>query len=537
MVDPEDHADALERASRAKALGAHMVEYRIDQLFQGEDDDAGVAASIDLAARSPLPCIITCRPTWEGGAYDGEDTDRIALFESLGTADVPPAYIDVELEAYTRSANLKQKVNLAVQHPGQVRSIKTRLVLSTHDFASRPADLTRKRASMAGETAAAVHKIAFHARSVRDTLECFEILRDAPVPTIAIAMGEAGIMSRVLAPKFNAFLTFVALDASESTAPGQPTISEMTDLYRFNTISRSTRVYGVIGDPVSHSRSPSIHNSIMGAIAVDGVYLPLLVHGASDPDDSYLSFRVTVGQLLDDAALDFTGASITIPHKVNALRFAREDVNRAWQIDQLAELAGAVNTFAIGHDQTARAFNTDASAIKKLLAQHVDSRTPGDTEIAIVGAGGVARGAAAAAVELGYAVRILARRSAQAQALVDAIQSVMPGAALSAGAFEERLSVDQPIAIQCTPIGMESGSAPLEVALRFAPAVSDPVLLETVYTPVRTPTVAAAEAAGATVITGDVMFIEQAIEQARIWHGDLVEMQDVHAIACAALGQ
>ena len=103
MVD--EPALALRDAEQARASGADLVEYRIDRLFNGEGDDEGQRAVLQLVADSPLPCIVTCRSADEGGEYDGDDSARVSLIEALGTADHPPRYIDFEAAAYDRSAN------------------------------------------------------------------------------------------------------------------------------------------------------------------------------------------------------------------------------------------------------------------------------------------------------------------------------------------------------------------------------------------------------------------------------------------------
>ena len=113
------------------------------------------------------------------------------------------------------------------------------------------------------------------ARSVRDNLEAFDILATRTKPTIALCMGEFGLMSRVLAPKFGGFLTFASDAEGTGTAPGQPTARELRDLYRFESVRPATRVFGVIGWPVAHSRSPAFHNARFADAGHDGVYLPI----------------------------------------------------------------------------------------------------------------------------------------------------------------------------------------------------------------------------------------------------------------------
>jgi 3-dehydroquinate dehydratase/shikimate dehydrogenase len=334
-ITVHEEAAALRDADLAKNAGADLVEFRIDEFFSGSGDEREEKTILRLVAQSPLPCIITCRAASEGGQYDGDDTDRISLYERLGTAsgkgEHPPRYIDCELATYTRSANLKQKVNLAVDHPAQLRDLRTSLILSMHDFNGRPADLTRRVIQASAEPAASIIKIAYRARSLRDNLELLELPSHLSKPTIALGMGEFGLMSRVLAPKFGGFLTFASLRPTSTTAPGQPTVRELLDVYRFRSIRRATSVYGVVGWPVAHSLSPQIHNAGFEAVEHDGVYLPLPIAASDDAEASYLSFKSTLLDLVEHPHLDFKGCSVTIPHKENLVRLARE---QQWGMDE-----------------------------------------------------------------------------------------------------------------------------------------------------------------------------------------------------------
>ena len=246
--------DGAEQAQQAKSGGADLVEFRIDVLVEHAE---GVTAARRLVQESPLPVLLTCRSDAEGGAWRGEETDRVSFLEAVGTAEVAPQFLDFEEAAWSRSANM-QKVRLVVNHPQQVRPDRARLVLSKHDFDGRPQDLTSRTASMAVD--ADVVKVAWTARSLRDCLEAFELPGLLGVPTVALCKGPFGLPSRVLAPKFGGFLTFAALDADSATAPGQPTLSQLMDLYRFRSIDTKTEVYGVAGWPVEHSKSPAFHN-------------------------------------------------------------------------------------------------------------------------------------------------------------------------------------------------------------------------------------------------------------------------------------
>lgn len=97
------------------------------------------------------------------------------------------------------------------------------------------------------------------------------------VPTIGLVMGERGLISRILCAKYGGFLTFGTLDQGVISAPGQPTIKDLLELYNFRNISRDTKVFGIIGKPVGHSKSPILYNEAFKSIGFNGVYLHLLV--------------------------------------------------------------------------------------------------------------------------------------------------------------------------------------------------------------------------------------------------------------------
>ena len=135
---------AMADAVAARDAGADVVEFRVDEFFTGMKNAAGdletteVEGMLRLVAECPLPCIVTCRSATEGGHYDGDEMARVALYERLGTAgnggekdparragapEHPPRYLDFEMSVYATSANLRQKVRLAVEHAGQPRDL------------------------------------------------------------------------------------------------------------------------------------------------------------------------------------------------------------------------------------------------------------------------------------------------------------------------------------------------------------------------------------------------------------------------------
>jgi 3-dehydroquinate dehydratase/shikimate dehydrogenase len=334
-------------------------------------------------------------------------------------------------------------------------------------------------------------------------------------------MGEPGLMSRILAPKFGAFLTFAALRDASATAPGQPTIRELLDLYRFRSINPATRVYGVIGWPVAHSRSPHVHNAGFEAVGHDAVYLPLPV------PPEWEHFKATLAALLDHKPVDFRGASITLPHKEHLVRFAREDTTRSWSIDPLVERCGAANTLTVNDDGSCRIANTDAQAavavVRAALPQRADLH---GLRVAIIGAGGVARAVAAGLMDVGATVIIYNRTSDRAQRLIDdltASDSTHPSpirGKVVAGPWDKLCSACCEVFVNCTSLGMAGGPDPAASPLDPAAldhASSGTLIFDTVYNPPETPLILGARAAGLRTATGVSMFVEQAALQFERW--------------------
>lgn len=548
-----DIPSALSDAVLARDAGADLVEYRIDQFFtgaHGPDGEREQREIIGLVSDSPLPCIVTCRPVGpEGGEYDGEDAARIALYERLAIAagadgtEHPPRYIDVELATFERSANIRQKIKLAVDHPEQLRDLRTSLILSTHDFQGRPVDLFRRLSRMREEPAAAVLKVAYFARSLRDNLDLFDLLTDTDRPTIALGMGPFGLMSRVLAPKFGGFMTFASLRAATATAPGQPTLPELLALYRFRAIRPSTRVYGVVGFPIEHSISPTVHNAGFDEIGdwtdaagtkAGGVYLRLPI------PPEYEHFKATILAFVDHPRLTFSGCSVTIPHKEHLVRLAHEEIKagRPWEIDELSLRCGAANTLTIdrradGQVVRCRVANTDIPAAISCLRDQMKELK--GKRVGILGYGGVARGIAFGLVCEGASVAIFGRSPEKAEALADALRPYAAdvgarlGVNIAVGSqpFENASATFCDAFVNCTPIGMKGGPAPEdsplrvgELAMAFAEAGgTPPVVMDTVYNPLQTPLLAAGQAAGFPTIDGLGMFVRQAQLQFEMWTG------------------
>ena len=343
-------------------------------------------------------------------------------------------------------------------------------------------------------------------------------------------MGQFGVMSRILAPKFGGFLTFASLRDESSTAPGQITIDELLGLYRFRSITTATKVYGIIGWPITQSMSPMVHNAGFEATEWDGVYVPMPVEG------SYESFKATVLSLIDHKELNFTGASVTIPHKEHLYEFGEWYSQTMW--DEFPTLLLAGNTIGI-EEPWLSIENTDADGIMCLV--HGAMRGS-ERELAIIGSGGVARSAAFICsryaafgknTEDKHTCRIViyARNRKSARKLKKSLirdTGYWKNAEYELDKIIDIRNLDSlressaDLYINCTPVGMTDGpdpdglSIPIPDMDQLAP---ETVFFDTVYNPIETPMLKAARERGYRTIDGAAMFVKQAEAQFEIWTG------------------
>ncbi len=466
-----DLGTVREEMRLALARRADAVELRLDCLRPPPSPDE----LAPLLADCPLPVLVTCRHRDEGGQWTGTEDQRIAL---LRAAAPHAAWVDVEHRH-------------APDPP-----LDAPLVRSWHDF--HTPDHARSAARAIDAAPAAVTKVAFAAPSPADALLAFDLLRDAPRPTIALAMGECGVMTRILARKFGAFATFASLQSGRESAPAQPTIDDLRSLYRWDAITQRTSVFGVIGCPVGHSMSPAIHNAAFGAAGLDAVYVPLL----TPPTEA--DFRRLLDGLRERPWLGWRGLSVTIPHKEHALAYVGAE-----NCDALARRIGAVNTITIDPDGSLHGDNTDyAAAIDALVgAMGLPREGLADRRVALLGAGGAARAILAALRHYGAEVTLYNRTLARAQQLVEEFGG-------TARPIDDAPATRAEIVINCTPLGMHPhvDASPLDP---IPPSVR--VVFDTIYNPIETRLLRTARAGGRLTVSGVEMFVNQAVLQFERW--------------------
>lgn len=514
----EDIDEVRRQVEAAIDAGANVLELRLDLIGSVTADDI---RSLRQSTPREIPFILTIRSIAEGGQWDGDDNDRVSRLIELGPF---VDYIDVELALWRRSANIRQKIELALHRADQIEQTggvemiefaqRRKLILSHHDQKTRPQSLHKDWVEMISEPACLAPKMAWRARTIRDNFEAFELMRDCPRPAMAICMGSEGIASRILAKKFGAFGTFAALQPDLATAPGQLTLDDLRNRYRWDTINADTAVFGVIGDPVAHSLSPAIHNSAFADANINAVYLPLQVA------PSYESFKAFMVEVMARPWAGFRGFSVTIPHKENALRFIQESNGR---LDPLCQEIGAINTISLNPDTPLSGHNTDHTAIAECLkhAFRLHGFDPKGKHASILGAGGVARSAVAALQDLGAAVTIYNRTRERADVLAANFNC-------RSADWHDRTEFQSNIIVNCTSIGMtpDHDSTPLP-SERFRPGM---IIFDTIYRPRETRLLREARDKGCVTLSGIEMFISQAIAQFRIWTARSPEAEKVRRI-------
>lgn len=481
-----------QQISSAANLGADMVELRLDYI-EGLNQEI-VKILIDHSKESKMKTIATCRRSQEGGVIDYPRQFRIQIlaFAAQSGAD----YIDCELATY-KTAAAKKSINAVL------KNTKAKLILSVHDFKKPITNLQEIYDSILLTCPVAIPKIAYFAKNINDCFAGFDLLHTKETDLILIAMGQDGLITRLLANKLDSLVCFASLDNQTSTAPGQITVSQMRDLFRFEAQNEQTELFGVIGNPIEHSLSPLLHNTLFRQMNMNKLYLPILLKGDQLEFDTFME-NVTTRQWLN-----FRGFSVTIPHKVNALDYVSKI---GGFIDDQAAKIDAVNTLVIGYNERVNAYNTDyEGAIDALvLGMNINRKQLEHKKVAVLGAGGVSRAVVAGLTDVGARVTIYNRTAIKAKRLANEFKCQYAD-------ISEIGSESADILVNCTSVGMYPKIDQIPVSQDII--YPDMTVFDTVYNPKETKLLATAKEKGAIVINGLEMFINQAIEQFRHFTG------------------
>jgi len=462
----------LSRVAEAEyKQGNTFLEFRLDFL---RDPAAGINLIRSLRKRYPeLHLLATCRHKQNKGRFGGTVEQQIALLQDAAKSGAAALDLEIASDAYAR-AGLSTIVDSAP------------LIVSYHNFQNTPAlDPVLRRLQ---RIPAAAYKIATTACKPSDNLRLLQFARGHHgLPLIAFAMSPIGSPSRVLAPSLGCAFTYAAPLDLQSTASGQLSAKVLRTLFHCEKLTRESRVYGIIADPVAHSKSPNIHNRAFQVRRLDAVYIPFLVASSHLRDWMTLATKLPVA-----------GFSVTLPHKQRILRYL--DV-----VEPAAKRIGAVNTVWRKAGKW-RGANTDCDGVTKPLSRHLRLA---HASTLIAGYGGAARAAALALADAGAKITITGRNIKNAQALAKAVRA-------EAVTLKEAQTQYYDALLHATPVGM----SPHSNESLFNDEIPAGIVFDMVYNPHETLLIVRAKQQGCVIIHGSEMLLEQAACQFEIWTGE-----------------
>jgi 3-dehydroquinate dehydratase/shikimate dehydrogenase len=475
-------AKPAELFARAEAAlkDSIFIEFRLDFLAKP------AAALPDLKAfltrHREVTSIAACRRKSFGGKFTGSLNAELEIL--LKAAETGCHIVDLEID----SAEQATRPQLA-KFRAALHAAGASLLVSSHDFTRtrRPEGLNQTAQRIAAYEPEFV-KVVTTARNLADNLSVLTMIEDQSLTAhvVGIAMGEEGLISRVLSPRAGAAFTFASAAEGIETAPGQASARTLIDIYRLEQIDKATRIFAVAGNPIAHSLSPLMHSTAFRRENVNATMLPLKVRALGD--------LLTV---VRDLPLD--GVAVTMPLK-------QEILPHLANTDPLTSRIGACNTLRTGADGKLYGFNTDVAGVVRPLERRM--RLQG-AHILVLGAGGAARAAVFGLVEQGANVYIVNRTHEKAVALARKAKAhVLRQNLLGKERFDA--------IINTTPCGMTGIKQQLPVKEN---ELNASLIFDTVYTPLETPLLKLAKARGIAVISGLEMFVQQGARQFEIWTG------------------
>ena len=451
---------------------ADFIELRLDCLKSEPENLTQILQNVSA------PVILTFRPAEQGGHRQLTRETRLNFWNNVAP----------------RGESIWWDIEGDLAH--DLSPDWSRIIISHHDFNGVPDDLDDIYKRLAA-TPAQVIKIAFYAHDTTDCIPAFELLARAHRDgheIIPIAMGNAGIATRVLGPSRGAFLTYGSLDDENATAPGQLSACNLRTLYHLDKIDADTIVCGLIGLPVMHSVSPQIHNDWFAAKGLNGIYLPFEVKDVR----SFL--KRMIHPRTRELSWNLRGLSVTAPHK----QMVMEHLD--W-IDPTATEIGAVNTITVDVDRLL-GYNTDGAGFIHPLLKKFDSLA--GRRAAIIGAGGAARAAIWALRQQQAEVTIFARNVTKAQE-----SFTVNCAPLECATFG-----DYDLVVNTTPLGSGSYIDQSPVTSKQLNGVR--IAYDLIYNPADTRFLREARKAGCDTIGGLEMLVAQAKLQFELWTGKRV---------------
>jgi len=489
-------AEMIERAEAAlieSQPDVRFLELRLDSLPK----PAAALPKIKefLAAQREVTAIATCRRKQFGGHFVQSLTAELDVL--LTAAQAGCRIVDLEVES-AEEATPRQ----LDQFREKLRAAGTALLVSFHDFTRT------KNLEHAAQRIEAFHpdfvKVVSTARSLADNIAVLNLIADRSrsAEVVGIAMGEEGLISRILGLRSGAAFTFAAFaegpeaDPKLATAPGQLNLRTLRDLYRVEQLDQATRIFAVAGNPIAHSLSPLMQNTAFRRENVNAVLVPLKTRNLAD--------LLTLVR-----ELPLAGVAVTMPLKQEVLPHLANPV--VANSVPLTRRIGACNTLRTGADGKLYGFNTDVDGVIRPLEKRLKLK---GARIAVLGAGGAARAAVFGLVDQGAEVFIVNRTHENAVKLAKDSKAK----ALKPEKFAESPRFDA--LINSTPCGMAGTKQPLPPPFENGEKeLNAGLVFDLVYNPLETPLIKLAKERGIPVVGGLEMFVQQGARQFEIWTG------------------
>ncbi len=339
------------------------IEIRLDCISNIDKD---VLASFLQTTNQPV--LFTLRKSAQGGFFKGAEEERLALFEDL--LHLRPEFADIEYDTDPRFVK-----RIANKFP------ETKLILSYHNFENTPQDLENILKTMHSPYAYG-YKIATYATSSLDALRMLLFTKTHP-RVAGLCMGEEGTITRILSPVFGSLFNYTYEE--NQIAPGQLPVHTLLNTYNYKRLNPSTKLFGLIGDPVTHSIGHIVHNAAMKKLNFNAVYVKMRVQ------------ETEVQDFLDLAATcNFKGLSVTAPLKEKVLP---------------GKVVNTLKDCFIGH-------NTDGTGCMDAIEAHIQIA---NARITILGTGGAAKAIAKESVARKAITTVYGRNFDKAHAIAQEI--------------------------------------------------------------------------------------------------------------------
>jgi 3-dehydroquinate dehydratase/shikimate dehydrogenase len=453
-----------------------LVEVRLDRFGKAPDVR-------ELLAARPKPVIVSCRRPRDGGQWDGNEEERLALLRQciIDKAD----YVEIELDV-----------------ADQIRPFPpAKRVIAYTNREETPADIAAIYAE-AQTKKPDVIKLTTLARTPEEAWPLVQILARPAVPTVVVGLGKPGVMLSVLGAKIGAPWTYAALERGMETYPDQPTVADLETVYHYRAIHRSTRLIGVTGFGEPERATVAALNAAFAHLDLPARCLPMGV-------GSMRLFRKVI------EAVKLAGAVIDAEHRRAILEVATEREPSAARA-QAADLI-------LHKDNRWHAYDTHLPATLAALEAAVRSRSPSDDPlrgrvVLIVGTGSLAQALARELKQRGCALVIVSHDRNAAHQLAQEL-------GCRYAQFEALYTTLHEVLIVCDEEKPPGKAREGDAGIRPGYLKPGMTVLDLTAGPHKSPLMREAELRGCAVVAPAQCWLEQVALQARLLTGKDVPPQ------------